>query len=187
MRVQTSAMALLLVALLAGAAGWWLGRRPDPRLAAQLEQLRTANQQLDSAIQHYQAGGPAAAAQVAHAVGAARQHDTATMTLIDSVLVSVPDTLQPILERIRAAHVATVADYETALDGLKARLTKSDVLLAHSERLRQANLALATAAVKHSGRGLFVVAVGVGATWAGEQVAVGPTVVVGVRVPLPAL
>ncbi|MCX6069407.1 MAG: hypothetical protein NTU91_00900 [Chloroflexi bacterium] len=110
-----------------------------------------------------------------------------TVTLIDSVLVSVPDTLQPILERIRAAHVATVADYRTALSSVEMRLAAAESLLARSEQLRQANLALAAAAVRRGRASLIVLSVGVGATYAGEQVAVGPTVVVGVRVPLPRL
>ena len=71
------------------------------------------------------------------------RHDTVTVTLIDGVLVSVPDTLQPILERIRAAHVATVADYETALASVEMRLAAAESVLARSEHLRQANLALA--------------------------------------------
>jgi len=112
------------------------------------------------------------------------RHDTVTVTLIDGVLVSVPDTLQPILERIRAAHVATVADYETALASVEMPLATAESLLARSVHLRQANLALAAAAVKHSGGGLFAIAVGVGATYAAERVALGPTVTVGVRVPL---
>lgn len=177
-------MTLFLVALVAFGTGWWLGRRPDPSLAAQLDALRITSAQLDTAVRRYQAEGPAVDTVVVHALAAAAQHDTVTLTLIDSVLISVPDTLQPILERIREAHVATVAGYETALDSVKARLRKSDLLLTRSEQLRQANLALAAAAVKHSGRGLFVIAVGVGATYAGERVAVGPTVIVGMRIPL---
>jgi len=115
------------------------------------------------------------------------RHDTVTVTLIDGVLVSVPDTLQPILERIRAAHVATVADYETALTSVEMRFAAAESLLALSEQLRQANLALAAAAMKHSGGGLFAIAVGVGATYAGKRVALGPTVTAGVRIPLPIL
>jgi hypothetical protein len=176
-------LAAALLAL-AGAAGWWLGRRPDPRLAAQLETLRTTNRQLDSAVQAYRAAGPSADTVIVHARATAAVHDTVVVGLIDSVLLAAPDTLVPVLERIRAAHVATVASYETALDATTARLARADSLLARSEQLRQANLALAAAAVKHSGRGVFVIAVGIGATWAGERLAVGPTVSVGVRVPL---
>jgi hypothetical protein len=177
---------LLAAALLtlAGALGWWLGRRPDPRLVAQLETLRTTNLQLDSAVQAYRAAGPSADAVIVHARATAAVHDTVTVRLIDSVILSAPDTLAPILERVRAAHVATVADLNSALDATTARLARADSLLARSEQLRQANLALAAAAVKHSGRGVFVIAVGVGATYSGERVAVGPTVVVGVRVPV---
>ena len=114
----------------------------------------------------------------------AGRHDTVTVTLIDGVLVSVPDTLQPILERIRAAHVATVADYETALASVEMPLAAAESLLARSEQLRQANLALAAAAVRRGRESLIVLSVGVGATYAAERVAVGPTVTVGVRVPL---
>ena len=138
------------MAVLAGAVGWWLGRRPDPRLVAQLAQLTTENAQLDSAVQAYQAEGPAVDTVIVRARAAAAQHDTVTLTLIDSVILAVPDTLQPILERIRAAHIATVASYKTALETAAARLARADSLLARSEQLRKANLALAAAAVKHS-------------------------------------
>jgi hypothetical protein len=182
--VQTAAL-LLVVALLAGAAGWYFGRRPDPTLAAQLEALRTLNLELDRAVEAYRARGPAADTVIVRARAAAAVHDTVVVRLLDSVLVILPDTLRPILERIRAEHVATVADLALALDSAIAGKARADALLARSEQLRAANLALAAAAVKHSGPGLFVVSVGVGATYAGQRVALGPTVSVGVRVPLP--
>ena len=56
-----------------------------------------------------------------------------------------------------------------------------------SEQLRAANLALAAQAVHRAGGSLIVLSVGVGATYASERVAVGPTVSVGVRVPVPRL
>jgi hypothetical protein len=182
--VRVHASALVLLALLAAALGWWLGRRPDPRLAAQLDTLRTTNQQLDSAIAQYRAAGPSADTVIVHARATAAVHDTVTVRLIDSILPSVPDTLAPVLERIRAEHVATVADLTTALDAATARLARSDSLLERSEQLRHANLALAGEAVKHSGGRLLVIAVGIGATYSGERVALGPTVMVGVRIPM---
>lgn len=181
--LQASAL-LLFVALLAGAAGWYFGRRPDPKLAAQLEDLRTLNLQLDRAVQAYRAAGPAADTVIVRARAAAAVHDTATGRLIDSVLAVAPDTLLPVLARIRAEHVATVAELTVALDSTTAQRDRAEALLVRSEQLRAANLALAAQAVHRGGGSIFVLAIGVGATYAGERVAVGPTVSVGIRVPL---
>jgi len=54
------ALQALLLVLCGLGIGWALGRRPDPRLVAQLAGLRTLNLQLDSAVQAYRAAGPAA-------------------------------------------------------------------------------------------------------------------------------
>jgi hypothetical protein len=178
------ALQALLLVLCGLGIGWALGRRPDPTLAAQLADLRTLNLQLDSAVEAYRAAGPAADTVVVRLRATAGAHDTVTVRLIDSVMVVAPDTLLPILTRIRAEHVATVADLTTALDSAIAGKTRADGLLAHSEQLRAANLALAAQAVHHSGAKWFSLVIGVGATYAGERVAVGPTVSVGVRVPL---
>jgi len=151
---------------LAGAAGWWLARRPDPRLVAQLETLRTTNRQLDSAVQAYRAAGPSADTVIVHARATAAVHDTVTVRLIDSVILAAPDTLAPILERVRAAHVATVADLNLALDTTTAQLARAETLLARSEQLRAANLALAQACAAQSRRpGLLARALQV-APWA---------------------
>ena len=156
--------AALLV--LAGALGWWLGRRPNPRLVAQLTELRTTNRQLDSAIAQYRAAGPSADTVIVHARATAAVHDTVTVRLIDGVILAVPDTLRPILERVRAAHVATVADLNLALDSLTAERDRAEVLLARSEQLRAANLALAQACAAQSRRpGLLARALQV-APWA---------------------
>ena len=177
-------LALLLVA---GAIGWRIGRRPDPALAAQLDTLRTTNRQLDSALAAWQAAGPSVDTVIVRSRAAAGAHDTVTVRLIDTLIVVAPDSLVPVLERVRAEHLATVADLTTALDTTSAQLVRAETLLARSEQLRAANLALAAKAVHRGGGSLFVVSVGVGATYAGERVAVGPTVSVGVRVPLPGL
>jgi len=133
---------------LAGAAGWWLGRRPDPRLVAQLHTLRTANRQLDSTLAAFAAAGPSRDTVIVRARAAAAVHDTVVVRLIDSVILAAPDTLAPILERVRAAHVATVADLNLALDSAIAGKAKAETLLARSEQLRQANLALAQACAR---------------------------------------
>ena len=179
------ALQALLLVLCGLGIGWALGRRPDPRLVAQLAGLRTLNLQLDSAVQAYRAAGPAADTVIVRARATAGVHDTVTVRLIDSVMVVAPDTLLPILMRIRGEHVATVADLTTALDGAIEGKARAEELLARSEQLRAANLALAATAVHRGGGSLIVLSVGVGATYAGERVAVGPTVAIGVRVPLP--
>ena len=173
--------------LLAGAIGWRLGRRPDPALAAQLDTLRTTNRQLDSAVAAWQAAGPSVDTVIVRAAAAAAKHDTVTVRLIDTLIVAAPDSLVPVLERVRAEHLATVADLTTALDTTTAQLVRAETLLVRSEQLRQANFALAAAAVRRSGRSLVALILGVGATYARGGVAVGPTVSVGVRVPLPGL
>ena len=157
----------------------------ESALAAQLDTLRSTNRQLDSALAAWQAAGPSRDTVIVHARAAAAVHDTVTVRLLDTLIAVAPDTLRPILARVRAEHVATVADLTTALDSAIAGKAKAEDLLARSEQLRAANLALAAAAVHQSGTKWYSVVVGIGATYARGGVAVGPTVGVGVRVPLP--
>jgi hypothetical protein len=178
------ALQALLLILCGLGIGWAIGRRPDPALVAQLDTLRSTSRQLDAELAAWQAAGPSRDTVIVRQRAAAAAHDTVTVRLIDTLIVVAPDSLVPVLERVRAEHVATVADLNLALDSTSAQLARSDALLARSEQLRAANLALAAKAVHRGGGSPFVLSVGVGATYARGGVALGPTVALGVRVPV---
>jgi hypothetical protein len=149
------ALQALLLVLCGLGIGWVLGRRPDPTFVAQLDTLRSANRQLDSTLAAWQAAGPSRDTVIVRHRAAAAQHDTVTVQLIDSVMLAAPDTLVPVLARIRVEHLAAVADLTTALDTTTAQLARAETLLARSEQLRAANLALAQACAQSARPGLL--------------------------------
>ena len=151
-RVPMIAFQALLLVLCGLGIGWALGRRPDPTFVAQLADLRTTNRQLDAAVTAYRAAGPSVDTVIVRSRAAAGAHDTVTVRLIDTLIVVAPDSLVPVLERVRAEHLATVADLTTALDSTSTQLVRAETLLARSEQLRQANLARAQACAAQAGQ-----------------------------------
>ena len=124
-------------------------RGDSARIVALKDSIADYNRQFDIIMQQDSARADSVATlttQVARLRGRAANLDTSFVYAVDTLRIALPDTLEPILDRIAALHTQEVASLQGALDSaqrvigiLTSRIAVQDTAL------RRANALLASA------------------------------------------